>query len=155
MAKNINQIATAASSILSTDKLYLGRSPFGLTDDRYILGSSIIAQFAPSVLNNVTGASQTIAVNNGYIANNAGLVTFTLPATAAVGTVFQIQGSGAGGWTIAQNALQILHVGASASTAGVLGSVSSSNRYNSVCFTCIVANLEWAAQFVVGNLTVA
>lgn len=154
MAKNINQITTAASSILSTDKMYLGRSPFGLTDDRYILGSTIISQFAPAAYNNVTGITQAIAVNNKYIANNGALVTFTLPATAAVGTVFEIQGSGAGGWLIAQNASQILHVGASASTTGILGSVASSNRYNSVSFTCIVANLEWAASGMVGNLTV-
>lgn len=49
MGKNINQITTAASSILATDKMYLGRSPFGLTDDRYILGSSIISQFASNL----------------------------------------------------------------------------------------------------------
>lgn len=46
MAKNINQIPTQATSILPTDKMYLGRSPFGVTDDRYILGSDIIAQLA-------------------------------------------------------------------------------------------------------------
>jgi len=48
MGKNINQIATAATSILSTDKMYIGRSPFGLTDDRYILGSSILSQLLSS-----------------------------------------------------------------------------------------------------------
>lgn len=104
---------------------------------------------------NVTGTSATIAVNNGYISNNAGLVTLTLPATAAVGTMFAVQGSAAGGWTIAQNAGQILHVGSSASTAGAGGSVASSNRYNSAVFVCIVANLEWATLGgPQGNLTV-
>lgn len=156
MALNINQIATAASSILSTDKLYLGRSPFGATDDRYILGSTIIAQFSPAKLTNVTGATQAIAVNTGYIANNAAGVAFTLPATAAVGDRFAIQGSEAGGWSIAQNANQILHVGSSPSTTGVLGSVASSNRYDSVVFVCIVANLEFATLGgPQGNLTVA
>jgi len=46
MAKNLNQIATAAASLLATDKMYIARSPFGVTDDRYILGSSLITQFA-------------------------------------------------------------------------------------------------------------
>jgi hypothetical protein len=106
-------------------------------------------------MNNVTGTSATIAVNNGYIANNAGLVTLTLPTTAAVGDRFIVQGSGAGGWTIAQNANQILHVGSAASTTGVGGSVASSNRYNSVTFCCIVANLEFATLCgPQGNLTV-
>lgn len=45
MSKNINQIAVSAGSVLATDKFYLGRSPFGLTDDRYLLGSDLIAQF--------------------------------------------------------------------------------------------------------------
>lgn len=46
MGKNLNQVPTAATSILSTDKMYIARSPFGVTDDRYILGSDIIAQLA-------------------------------------------------------------------------------------------------------------
>src|SRR6185503_17398449 len=33
----------------------------------------------------VTGSSQTIAKAHGYISNNAGLITYTLPSTAAVG----------------------------------------------------------------------
>lgn len=100
--------------------------------------------FGAFVWNNVTGTSQAMAINNGYIANNAGLVTLTLPSTAAVGTVLAVQGSGAGGWLIAQNASQIVHIGSSASTTGVVGSVASSNRYDSVYLVCIVANLEWA-----------
>lgn len=105
--------------------------------------------------NEVTGTSATVAINNGYIPNNVGLVTLTLPTTAAVGTCFSVQGSGSGGWIIAQNANQILHVGSSPSTTGVTGSVASSNRYDAVLFKCIVANLEWAASGVQGNLTVA
>ncbi len=46
MSKNLNQVPTAATSVLSTDKMYIARSPFGVTDDRYILGSSLITQFA-------------------------------------------------------------------------------------------------------------
>src|SRR4051812_14224924 len=40
----------------------------------------------------VTGTSQAAAVNNGYITNNAGLVTVTLPVTAALGTIIEICG---------------------------------------------------------------
>jgi hypothetical protein len=60
MGKNINQITTAATSVLSTDKMYIGRSPFGVTDDRYILGSSLITQFGrPYVTVGATGATYT------------------------------------------------------------------------------------------------
>jgi hypothetical protein len=46
MSKNLNQVPTAATSILATDKMYIARSPFGVTDDRYILGSDILTQLA-------------------------------------------------------------------------------------------------------------
>jgi len=91
----------------------------------------------------VTAVTQAMAVNSGYVANNAALVDFTLPAVAAFGTRLDIVGNGAGGWKINQNALQSIHIGALTSTIGVGGSVASTNRYNSVSLVCVVANLEW------------
>jgi hypothetical protein len=99
-------------------------------------------------VNNVTGTSSTMTVESINIANNAGLVTLTLPATAAIGDVIQVRGSGAGGWTIAQNASQIIHVGNLASTAGAGGSVASTNRYDAINLTCIVTNLEFVSSGV-------
>lgn len=94
----------------------------------------------------VTGTTQTMAVSSGYIANNAALVTLTLPSTSTVGSVIYINGKGAGGWSIAQAAGQSIHVGSAVSTTGVGGSVASTNRYDSVCLVCITANTEWAVQ---------
>lgn len=91
----------------------------------------------------VTGTTQAITADSGYIANNAGLVTLTLPVTAALGTAISIIGKGAGGWKIAQNASQIVQVGSQGSTAGVGGSVSSSNRYDSINLICTTANIVW------------
>lgn len=102
--------------------------------------------------NNVTGTSASMAVENGYGANNAGLVTLTLPVTAAQFTEIQVSGIGAGGWTIAQNANQLIHVGSVASTTGVGGSVSSTNRYDQVTLLCVVANTEWAVTANFGAL---
>lgn len=93
----------------------------------------------------VAGTTQAMVAGGGYIANNAGLVTMTLPVTAAAGTLLSVAGNGAGGWTIAQNASQILHLGSVASTAGVGGSIASTNRYDSIQFVCTVADLEWVA----------
>ncbi len=104
--------------------------------------------------NEVVGTSQAMAVQNGYVANNAGLVTLTLPTTAAVGDVVAVQGVGAGGWLIAQNASEIIHVGNVASTAGVGGSVASINRYDSVTLVCVVADTEWAVIASQGSLTI-
>lgn len=102
----------------------------------------------------VTGTSASMAVNSGYIANNAGLVTLTLPATSAIGDTIQVTGKGVGLWRIAQNAGQTIHFGSSDTTTGVAGSLSSILRYDCVEITCITANTDWIVTSVLGNLTV-
>jgi hypothetical protein len=102
----------------------------------------------------VTGTSQAMAIDSGYISNNAGLVTLTLPATAVVGSIIQVQGLGAGGWQIAQNASQLIHIGSQVTTTGVSGFLASTNQYDSLTIVCVVANTTWCvlggAQ---GNIT--
>lgn len=104
----------------------------------------------------VTGTSQAMAVNNGYIANNAGLVTLTLPATASVGDTVTVQGKGAGLFRIAQNAGQTIHFGSSDTTTGAGGYLEATQRYDSVELLCITANTDWAVYTAPqGVLTVA
>lgn len=91
----------------------------------------------------VTGTSQAMVADNGYTANNVGLVTFTLPATAAYGTGLAVVGKGAGGWKIAQNAGQNIQIGTTSSTVGVGGSVASTNQFDSINFVCTTANTTW------------
>lgn len=93
----------------------------------------------------VTGISQTMAANAGYVADNSSLVTLTLPTTAAFGTIIYVQGLGSGGWTIAQNSGQNVQVGSVSTTVGTGGSISSANRYDSIALVCIVANTTWGA----------
>ncbi len=104
---------------------------------------------------NVTGASQLMVADSGYVADNGSLVTLTLPVTAAFGTVIYIQGFGAGGWTIAQNSGQQIFIGATSSTLGAGGSVSSSNLYDSLTLLCVTANTNWTSLGgPQGNLTI-
>lgn len=102
----------------------------------------------------VTGTTQAAAVNSGYILNNAGLVTLTLPAIAAVGDVILVVGKGAGGWKVAQNASGVIHFGNLDSTTGTGGFISSTAQYDCVMLVCIVANNGWVVQNSVGNITV-
>lgn len=103
----------------------------------------------------VTGTSQAAAVNNGYIANNAGLVTVTLPTTAAVGTIQEVTGiNNATGWKIAQNASQQIFFGSASTTSGTGGSLASTATRDSVKLVCVVANLTWNVISSVGNITV-
>lgn len=102
----------------------------------------------------VTTTSQSAAVNKGYIANNAGLVTITLPTTAPIGSIVRVAGKGTGGWRLAQNASEVIHFGDVDTTIGTGGSLSSVNRYDSIELVCIVANNEWVVLSSVGNITV-
>ncbi len=95
----------------------------------------------------------TIVKNTGYLANNAGLVTLNMPATAAVGDEFTIQGQGAGGWLLRMNTGQVANLGASPTTSA--GALSSTNRYDAVKLVCSVANTTFVTMSAVGNLTVA
>jgi hypothetical protein len=89
----------------------------------------------------VSGTSQAMLSNNGYIANNAGLVTLSLPATSVVGDEIDIIGKGTGGWLVQCGAGQTIVVGNTTSSAA--GSVASTQAKDSFYMICTVANLEW------------
>jgi len=117
-------------------------------------GSTVTIASTSLVWNEVTGTSQAAAVNNGYITNNAGLVTVTLPSTAAVGSVVRVAGLGAGGWSIAQNASQYIRMNESeVTTTGVGGSMSSTDDYDAIELLCVVANNGWSVVNAKGNIS--
>jgi hypothetical protein len=101
----------------------------------------------------VTGTSQSAAVDNGYICNNASLVTVTIPTTAAVGKVVRVAGKGAGGWKIAQNASENIRFGNQVTTTGTGGYLASTNQYDAVELICTVADTTWTVISSQGNIT--
>ena len=103
----------------------------------------------------VAGTSQAMSVDNGYITNNAGLVTCTLPAVAVVGDVVRVTGKGAGGWLIAQNAGQTIYFGDLTTTTGVTGSLASTLVRDTVELVCVTTNNDWNVLSSIGNITVA
>ncbi len=111
------------------------------------------AQLNFATYNDVSGTSQAAIVNNGYIISNAGQTTVTLPATAAEGSVFAVQGKGAAGWILQANTGQTIHLGSSATSSA--GSLTSTNQWDSVTIVCVTANTTFAVTSVIGNLTVA
>jgi hypothetical protein len=102
-------------------------------------------------------AGTTVAMLNdrGYINTNVALTTLTLPATGTVGDYIEICGEGAGGWTIAQNAGQSIQHGATSTTVGVGGSLSSTNQYDTVRLVCRIANTTWSVLSNIGVLNIA
>jgi len=102
----------------------------------------------------VTGTTQAMVANTGYVANNAGLVTLTLPATAVFGTRLTVTGKGAGGWLIAQNSGQTIFFGTSTTITGTGGSLASTQIRDTIDLVCVTANTAWNVINSVGNITV-
>jgi hypothetical protein len=100
-----------------------------------------------------------LVVNHGYIQANATpatIIDFYTPATASLGDTIEIIGENAGGWKINQGNNQAIQFGNVATTTGIGGSLSSSNRYDCVTLKCRVAGAStiWVVTSSVGVLTV-
>lgn len=102
----------------------------------------------------VTGTSQALAGGTGYVMNNAGLVTGTLPAACDFGDVIRVSGKGGGGWRISQNAGQTIHFIDTDTTTGVGGYLASTQQYDVIELLCVTANTDFVVQDVVGNITI-
>lgn len=120
-----------------------------------VSGSNTITISASGICatSEVTGTSQAMAVNTDYIANNAGLVTLTLPATSAIGDEVSVLYKGAGGWKIDYTTNQQIRVGTSLSTIST-GNIASTAAGDCIRLKCITANTLWTAVSVQGNITV-
>lgn len=105
-------------------------------------------------VNEVTGTSQALAVDNEYIMNNVALVTGTLPATAVLGKRIYVTGKGAGGWKIAQNSGQLIKFLHLTSITGVTGYLASTQQNDSVVLECTVADTTFTVIGSVGNLSI-
>jgi hypothetical protein len=166
------QLGNASGSLTSLGVATNGQLPIGSTGADPVLntitagvgisvtngaGSITVAATGAGAFawNDVPGNSQTMVPNNGYVADNAGLCTMTLPAVAAFGTTLFVVGNGAGGWLIAQHAGQNIRLGSAGSTTvGVGGSLASTNQYDSIQLLCVVANTTWNAISIDGNITI-
>jgi hypothetical protein len=103
----------------------------------------------------VTATTQAAAVNSGYIANAASLVTVTLPATAPVGSLLEVVGMGAGGWRLAQAAGQQVVFGSISNTVGNGGQLNSTHQRDAIRLVNVVADTTWQVISSIGNIDVA
>ena len=107
----------------------------------FTIGTTSIVFAQYNVSNNsftwstITGTTQAAEVANGYVIGNSSKTTITLPATASLGALVSVRGY-------------------ESTSSG--GSLTSSNRYDSVDIECIVPNLVWmVSSAVTGGLTYA
>lgn len=103
----------------------------------------------------VIGASQTLAVGNGYLCTSGGALSLALPATSAVGDTIRVVLDGSTSWRITQpNAGTQIRIGSSQTTLGVGGSLASTAAGDSIELVCETANARWAVVSMIGNITV-
>ena len=97
--------------------------------------------------NHITTTSATMTANAGYIADNSSQVNLLLPTTAALGSIIYVQGLGAGGWLISQNASQSIKFAPSSSTTvGVGGSTASTGQYDALAIICLIPNTTFSVM---------
>ncbi len=103
------------------------------------------------VWNNVTTPAVTIQNNNGYVTNyGASIVTYTLPAFSSFGSIVEIVGTSGDGWSIIYGGGQNIIFGNQQTTV-TTGSLTATNRYDSVKLLCTIANTTWQIISVIGN----
>lgn len=104
---------------------------------------------------NQTTTTVTMGANTGYTINaGASLVTLTLPTVANQGDFIEIDGFSAGGWKIAQAAGQQILFGNKATTAGVTGSLASTNANDCIRLRSNTAASGWTVVSSIGAITV-
>ncbi len=112
------------------------------TNRPVLMNSAVIASTNNWV--DQTTSSVTMTPNTGYTANaGASLISFTLPATSAVGDTLEINGLGSGLWIVLQGAGQQIVDSPSYTTLGTGGSLSSTGQYDNAVFRCLVADTIW------------
>jgi hypothetical protein len=101
-------------------------------------------------------ASQTLAIDHGYICISPGAaLSLLLPAVSSVGDIIEVTLDGSTSFSITQSAGQQIRIGNTATTAGVTGSLTSTQQGDSIRMVCSVANLKWNVLSSMGNPTVA
>ncbi len=155
----INNAITPAHLQEFPAKTILGNVAGASADAQYLTKADVIsmlglgATLSEDYIVEPTTAA-TLLPNTAYRPTNASLTVFTLPPVCEEGATFSIEGSGTGGWSIAQAAGQRVIYGDVSSTTGVAGSVSSLHERDVIKLRCIVANTTYQVISTIGNIEV-
>lgn len=118
-------------------------------------GTITISSVTGTLAWNVISASQTLAVENGYVCvSPGGVLSLALPATSVLGDIIEVTLDGATSFSITQSAGQQIRIGNLATTAGVGGSLTSTQQGDAIRLVCQTANLKWNVISSMGNPTV-
>lgn len=168
-ANTVSGMAAANSAVMVSDETGVPRMLGSMTDGQLLVGKTgdepvlttltagtgisitegtgtitINASASGLTWSNIGSTSQNAAVNNGYVSDDAGATTVTLPTTFAIGDVVLVEGLGAGGWILACQAGNTIQIGTSATSDG--GSLTSAAATDNIEVVGVVANTTWRVQ---------
>jgi len=103
--------------------------------------------------NNIS-ASQTMSVNNGYFCSGGGAIVLLLPPVSAFGDTIEIVIDGSASVQLTQGAGQTIKLANAITSAGVGGSLTSTQQGDSIRLLCKTANLAWTALSADGSWTI-
>ena len=101
----------------------------------------------------VTDATKAAAVSVGYVGNRGTAITYTLPATFAVGDEIIITNIGAGLPVITAGTGDTINFVDTATSGG--GTMTGLDQYGTVTLRGAVANSVWSCVSATGNYTIA
>jgi hypothetical protein len=109
---------------------------------------------SPSEVWTSISANTSLVSGDGYFCVGGGNLQLLLPPVSSVGDTIEIGLVGSSGFTVIQNASQFVKLGNLQTTAGVGGSMSSTNQGDFLRLICYTTNIAWLAVGSVGNLTI-
>lgn len=156
VSSNISFTASSSNITLDSPAVRLPSIPTSVqsnvlyrnVNNEITVGAAPVSAVLPVV--DVTGTTQTAAVNTAYIASNATSVNFTLPSSPTAGQVVEIYGS-TGNFVVTAAGTQTIRLGAAVTSAG--GTLTSSLASDSVCLKALTAGTgaAWRVYASVGN----
>ena len=154
ISSNINIKANKFSCTTAYDMStggYLHLTCNELSGDR--IGNAYIHLPVQTQIINTAGG---LIPQNVYLVNNfATPINLSLPLASKIGDVIELTGLTTSlAWTITQGAGQFITIGATTSTIGVGGSVTSTATGDSIRLICIQENKGWQALSYVGTFTI-
>lgn len=103
----------------------------------------------------LASTNQALVSGHGYVCvAPGGALVLSLPATSALGDIIEVTLDGATSFSVSQAAGQTIRLGNQVTTAGVGGSLTTTQQGDSIRMVCQTANLKWNVLSSIGNLTV-
>jgi hypothetical protein len=143
-----------SSAIASTNLNFVGLAAFNSAEFSVDSNGFVSLKSGGFTWTDVTSATQTLAVQNGYLTDRGAGVTYTLPATASIGDEIRIVGK-LGLATITPNANQQILMSSASGTVGATGTAVATNVGDCIDLICTTsgASTVWRAANFVGNWT--